>query len=259
MARLIVTRYKIHAGANKKVNIRIAVLADLHSRRGMRTAEIFDKTAALHPDLILLPGDTFEVLDGTRREDMAAGLELLQRLSALAPTYLSLGNHENGGARSWNALKWARKSQRRDRALTSEIKLIRECGVTVLDDEFAYLDGVLIGGLTSGFIRDDHAPRLEWLDGFCAHEGPRILMCHHPEYYEKYLKDARLDLVVSGHAHGGQWRIFGRGVFAPGQGFFPRYTSGVHGGVHVISRGLKRARLIPRLFNPPEIVFIDLC
>ena len=66
-----------------------------------------------------------------------------------------------------------------------------------------------------------------------------------------------MDLIVCGHAHGGQWRLFGRGIYAPGQGLFPRYTSGLHGGVCVISRGLSGCTRIPRIFNPPEIPLIE--
>ena len=61
---------------------------------------------------------------------------------------------------------------------------------------------------------------------------------------------------MSGHAHGGQWRIFGRGVYAPGQGIFPKYTSGVIDGRCVISRGLSNHTHVPRIFNPPELVMV---
>jgi predicted MPP superfamily phosphohydrolase len=67
-----------------------------------------------------------------------------------------------------------------------------------------------------------------------------------------------MDLIVCGHAHGGQWRLFGRGVYAPGQGLFPKYTSGVLDGVCVISRGLGNHTRVPRIFNPPELVLISL-
>ena len=64
------------------------------------------------------------------------------------------------------------------------------------------------------------------------------------------------DLILSGHAHGGQIRLFGRGLFAPGQGIFPKYTSGIHGSM-IISRGLSNTGgMIPRLFNRREIVYI---
>ena len=73
-----------------------------------------------------------------------------------------------------------------------------------------------------------------------------------------HIKQQDIDLVVSGHAHGGQWRFFGRGVFAPGQGLFPKYTAGVHDDRLVISRGLKKTVMPPRIFNPLEIVVIDI-
>jgi predicted MPP superfamily phosphohydrolase len=81
-------------------------------------------------------------------------------------------------------------------------------------------------------------------------------LCHHPEYRDKYLKDRSIDLILSGHAHGGQIRLLGRGLYAPGQGIFPKYTSGIHANM-IISRGLSNtAGFIPRLFNPREIVYI---
>ena len=107
----------------------------------------------------------------------------------------------------------------------------------------------------SGIINEGGEPDTSWLDDFCSVDAPKVLLCHHPEYYERYLKDRAIDLTVSGHAHGGQWRFFGRGVFAPGQGLFPKYTYGVHDGRFVISTGLKVSS-IPRFFNPPEVVLL---
>ena len=127
---------------------------------------------------------------------------------------------------------------------------------------------ILVGGLTSGITLDlrendwnsgttSRPPQLEWLEDFAARDGYHILLCHHPEYYPRYLKPYdSIDLVLSGHAHGGQWRFFDRGIFAPGQGFFPKLTSGVHQRL-VISRGLSNTTRFPRLNNPCEIVYID--
>jgi hypothetical protein len=78
------------------------------------------------------------------------------------------------------------------------------------------------------------------------------------EYYPKYFKDMPLDLIVSGHAHGGQWRFFGRGVYAPGQGILPKYTSGLHDGRFIVCRGLGNPHLVPRINNKPEIIEIDI-
>ena len=85
----------------------------------------------------------------------------------------------------------------------------------------------------------------------------KILLCHHPEYYPTVLADLGMDLIVCGHAHGGQWRFFGRGIYAPGQGLFPRYTAGLHGGHCIISRGISGCTHIPRIFNAPEIPLIS--
>jgi len=86
----------------------------------------------------------------------------------------------------------------------------------------------------------------------------KILLSHHPEYYAQYIKATKIDLTVSGHAHGGQWRFFGQGIFAPGQGFFPKYTAGVHDDRLIISRGLGNPHPIPRFNNPPELVIVEI-
>jgi predicted MPP superfamily phosphohydrolase len=77
------------------------------------------------------------------------------------------------------------------------------------------------------------------------------------------LRDHPIDLVLSGHAHGGQIRLFGRGLFSPGQGLLPFYTGGIYSGPYgkmIVSRGMANTAPppIPRLFNPREIVIIDL-
>ena len=100
-------------------------------------------------------------------------------------------------------------------------------------------------------------PDIGWLEEFERQPGYRILLCHHPEYYPRFLKGRDIDLILSGHAHGGQWRIGRQGIFAPSQGLFPRLTEGVHDGRLVISRGLANRTPVPRLNNPPEIVYIQ--
>ena len=91
-----------------------------------------------------------------------------------------------------------------------------------------------------------------------AENGAKILLCHHPEYYKTYLKDKKIDLIVAGHAHGGQWRLGRLAAFAPGQGIFPKYTKGVYDKRLVVSTGLKKSGRIPRIFNKPEIVYINI-
>lgn len=98
----------------------------------------------------------------------------------------------------------------------------------------------------------------ERLRRFAALDGYKILICHHPEYYERYVKPLPIDLMLCGHAHGGQVRIFGRGIFSPGQGFFPKYTSGIYDGRLAVSRGLANHSALPRVFNDTEVVFLNL-
>ena len=106
------------------------------------------------------------------------------------------------------------------------------------------------------FAIGDTPPLLDWLDAFCAEPGFHVLLCHHPEYYPRYLRARGIELILSGHAHGGQIRLFGQGLFSPGQGIFPKLTSGVTDGRLVVSRGLANCQIVPRLFNPPVLVYI---
>ena len=117
---------------------------------------------------------------------------------------------------------------------------------------------LVIGGLGSGLLNPGHAPDMAWLDDFTATPGYKLLLCHHPEYFDRHLRPYPIDMIVSGHAHGGQWRIFGRGVYAPDQHLFPKYTSGVHEGRLVISRGVANTvSPIPRFFNRREVVMVE--
>ncbi len=228
------------------------------------------------PELILIAGDfvyaspprTPGVL---KMQESLPALELLEACASLATTCVSLGNHE-----------WMLHAADLDR--------IAGTGAVVLDNRFVTLtvDGapLCIGGLSSARMSAyqrwrklqagpalypdpprslwsrDPLPELCWLSGFEAQEGYKLLLCHHPEYAPRYLSHRRIDLILSGHAHGGQWRYYSqrkqswRGVYAPGQGFFPERTEGVCGN-QIISRGLSNMSVIPRLWNPPELVYIS--
>ena len=235
-----------------------AVISDLHSGKKTVISDMIKTVKENRPDYILMPGDIFERLDGSEPELKVAGFELIGTLSQICPVFMSIGNHENGGIGSWNVIKWSKIKSLPKIFDCDELDRIFECGATLLDDGYVIEDGIAFGGLSSGLINENRTPDISWLDGFCELDVPKVLLCHHPEYYKKYLKDRNIDLIVSGHAHGGQWRVFGRGVFAPGQGIFPKYTSGVHDGHFVISRGLDPSGTIPRIFNTPEIVFVSV-
>jgi predicted MPP superfamily phosphohydrolase len=228
--------HRIKAGLEKP--LRAAVVSDLH---GSSAEDLLEELKSLEPNLILCPGDT---LHSASLEDN--GLDFLRRAVGIAKTFCSLGNHEvkHGG-------------DIRD--------AIRATGAVLLDNEYAEHAGLVIGGLSTGYrageeqsrIKEPPAPNVKALDGFFAAEGFKLLLSHHPEYYPKYLCGKGADLILSGHAHGGQWRIFGRGVFAPGQGLFPKYTSGFYGKM-LVSRGLSNNTFIPRIFNKPELIILEL-
>ena len=103
-----------------------------------------------------------------------------------------------------------------------------------------------------------------WLYDFCEVNPPTSFKYIHSTYKDnpflndEYIRELDIDLTLSGHAHGGQWRVFGRGVFAPGQGILPKYTSGMHENRFIVSRGLANNAFVPRLFNSTELIFIEV-
>ena len=232
---IAVSEYTVKMNISSPIDAVIA--SDLHDKP--ICTEAAEKIRSLSPDIILIPGDLFEHF-----EDQKYALDFLYSVGEAAEVYYSIGNHDrlNGDAAA----------------------RIKDSGAILLDNSFAMRGELCICGLTSGVTAGDHhtektpPPDLEKLKELAAVNAPKLLLCHHPEYYEKYIRDKAIDLTVSGHAHGGQWRIFGRGVYAPGQGIFPKYTAGVHEGRLVVSRGLANHTFIPRIFNSPEIVLLHI-
>lgn len=157
----------------------------------------------------------------------------LMKASEIAPTVVSLGNHE--------------------RYLTEEDEeVIRSAGVQILNNSSVEIKGVLFGGIPSKQSgRIDHI----FLEKFSRREGYKILLCHHPEYY-KTIAPYNIDMVVSGHAHGGQIRVWNRGIFSPGQGLLPKLTKGVYDNRLVVSAGCSNTAAIPRIGNPCEVVVV---
>ena len=234
---MYISNYKINAGL--EAPLKAVVVADLHSNP---FDELMEKLKALSPDLILCPGDFIH-----RADPSESGLDFLREASGLCSVFCSMGNHEVKHGRD----------VRDD---------IRATGAILLDNEFVSFGDITIGGLSTGYsqeikqsrLKPPPPPEIGKLDVFFEKKGFKILLSHHPEYYDRYLKDKAVDLIISGHAHGGQWRIFGRGIFAPGQGLFPKYTSGFYDGKLLVSRGLSNKTKIPRIFNSPEIIILEL-
>ena len=229
--------------------LKIALASDLHDSPIDLPLKLLREQA---PDLILIPGDLTDDIE--IKKGAFQTLAFLKECAFIAPTYYSLGNHEIRCYHKGNP--WRKPipepvpdAFRHDVAKT---------GAILLDNESVRLGELLICGLTSGINGKKNEPDKATLAAFCKEKAKiKLLLCHHPEYYPTDLADKGFDLIVSGHAHGGHWRIFNRGVYAPGQGLFPKYTSGVIGGKCVISRGLGDHTKIPRIFNPRELVIIE--
>ncbi len=230
------TVYTINAPV--PAGLKFVFLSDIHEKN---TDEAYAKTVSAAPDAVLVSGDYIQ--NGGEYEK---GLALLKKLSAGLPVFVSLGNHE---------FKFGGDI----RAVT------RETGATLLDGSFTEFSSVKIGGLTSGFegtrqgtFKKTPPPDTGFIKEFDGEPGFKILLCHHPEYYPRYLKNTGIDLILSGHAHGGQWRFFGRGLYAPGQGIFPKYTSGLYDGRLVVSAGVGDSHSVPRINNDYEIIIIEI-
>ena len=249
------TRYKIPASSSG-IRFKAAIVADLHDYPYHEILPILERE---QPDLILIPGDLTEWLK-SGSVPSRSGLGLLPKCAAIAPTFYSLGNHEIGAChgRIYKA-KLAGQDTLPPYVMPARWKnAIEETGAILLDGNFVTHGDLVIGGLGSALLNPEWIPDLGWLDGFTQTPGYKLLLCHHPEYFDRYLRPYPIDLIVSGHAHGGQWRIFGRGVYAPDQNLFPKYTSGVHEGRLVISRGVANTVApIPRFFNRREVVVVE--
>lgn len=271
---IVTTKYVL--SSKSLPTMRIALVADLHERDGAYVVDILGKEK---PDLILAAGDILErctpgeseytqkminewqgyVNDGSLRykfirfllhagdflhvrdQKFSGGMSFLEQISKIAPVYYGVGNHE------WYFYP-------------EDLEFFDKCGITLLDNRHTQTDflsaqgPVQVGGLST---RHD----LAWLDTFAAVKGSKILICHQPEYYKKFIRGTKrdtFDLIVSGHVHGGQLRIGKRGVLAPGQGFFPELIYGVYDDKLVISSGLSNTTSVPRWGNPMEVVIIDI-
>lgn len=246
--KMITTHYQIPC-AKLSRPVRISVVADLHGNPHDRLLEALRAEA---PDVILIPGDLTDYEDLI--SERPACLGFLRACASLAPTFYSIGNHETGCYRGGKLF-----SKPRQRPIPAAFAdRVAATGARLLRNEAVPCGELTICGLDSGLDGKTNLPDPSALASFAALPGVRVLLCHHPEYYVPYISKTDIDLTVCGHAHGGQWRFFGRGVFAPDQGLFPKYTSGLlDGGRCVISRGLGNHTHVPRINNPRELVIIE--
>lgn len=269
MNSIQVTNYEL----DTRVGLRLALVTDLHS---MPYDDLLTLIKEENPDVILLAGDTLErqeegkskwdfltmeqwqclpemkgsmvslmrVLDrlvehngveAEEKEDL--GLAFLHDINGLAPVFMSVGNHE-----------WYFTDE--------DEKFFKDNSITVLDnaDVQVTIKGkkLRIGGLSTRYD-------MEWLKRYSQKDGIKILLCHHPEHYKYMIKDKidTFDLVLSGHYHGGQWRMGNIGVYVPRIGLMVPNVRGWFG-KQIISAGVSNTTRFPRWGNPRELVMIRI-
>ncbi|WP_163654621.1 metallophosphoesterase [Listeria sp. PSOL-1] len=239
-------------------------LSDLHSSKfGRANHKLLEIVKRVEPTGIFLTGD---LLDGDEWIDVA--ISLVRKLVKICPVFYINGNHEQRSAFYEELLIF-----------------LKQAGVTILENEHCLLEAegetIVVAGVT------DPSFALEELEGeeltksekfklglevlkeniISATKNIRedqftILLSHRPEFWALY-QTMPVDLILAGHAHGGQIRLpFTEGLFAPGQGFFPKITAGSHqqnGRELIVSRGLGNSVFfVPRVLNNPEVVVLTL-
>lgn len=226
---------------------RIVQLSDLHSKTFLRENEsVMRELNRLHPDIIVMTGD---MLDGGSHPDIGATQRFMEKAAQIAPCYYVFGNHEH------------LFSQER---LNPYLEKIAEYGVQYLNNETVQIESKT--GQTLSLIgMDDNSLQANILQTRAKEAGDnfKILLAHEPQLLEESYAPAGVDMVFSGHAHGGQIRIpfTGQGLWAPDQGAFPKMTAGVckaDDTTMYISRGLGNSAFPLRLCNHPEIVSVTL-
>lgn len=233
--------------------IRAVQLTDLHNYQyGRDNQRLIAKIQKQKPDVIFMTGDMLN--EDEDRTDIL--LHLVREACAIAPVYFSLGNHEVGYEKTYG-----------EGDLTEQLEA---AGAVVLEKE--YVDTkiagqeVRIGGDYGYLLPEDWEDGSEqrFLEAFVQADRLKILLSHVPEglLLWKSMEYWDVDLVFSGHVHGGQVRVpFVGGLFDPEEGFFPTYTRGMFScgnGTMILSAGLGSSRGIPRVNNLPEIVVCDI-
>ena len=232
-------------------NFSIAHISDLHNAEyGKNNEKLIDILKAESPNIIAITGDLID----SNHTNLEVALSFAQQAVKIAPCYFVTGNHEAWVGSQYEELKTS----------------LENAGVTVLQDEAIELNYgdeciQLIGLNDPDFSERDSSLSESILETKLSQvnisNGFTILLSHRPECFNVY-QNKNIDLVLSGHAHGGQFRLpFLGGVIAPNQGLFPKYDAGIYtenGTTMIVSRGIGNSIIPVRINNRPEIVIIEL-
>ncbi len=238
---LQITRIDI---ASSKVNndFSIVHLSDLHGKTfGKASHSLITKVESLNPDIIVFTGDLVD-----KNSSIDKSVETLERLTSIGPVYYVPGNHEY-----------------RSNKLSNLYSRLEQTSVIVLENQSHEIEHgnrtISIFGID--YLADSSKEINSRLAEFAGQDMYKIVLDHYPENFSNHIS-YDIDLVLSGHAHGGQFILpFLGGLYSPGQGFFPKYYRGIYTEDNtsmVVSRGLGNSVIPIRLFNRPEIVHIRL-
>jgi len=244
---VVVSRYEYQ---NSKISgdldgYKIAQISDLHNKSfGENNKVLIDLLKKESPDIIVVTGDLVD----SRRTDIYVAINFVSQAITIAPVYYVSGNHEE---------------RLSDEKLDSLYKGLENIGVVILNNKSITLKTAdntpfYLLGVNNKNLKDNTLKKMvSKLDS----DKLMILLAHRPQFLDNY-SNAGVDLVFSGHAHGGQIRLpFIGGLLAPDQGFFPKYTAGsyeVSDTTMIVSRGLGNSLFPIRIFNRPDLVIVTL-
>ena len=233
-------------------NFRIVQISDLHNAEfGENNEKLLLMLKQADADIIAITGDMID----SRNTDIDVAISFAQKAVNIAPVYYVNGNHESRVLGEYEKLKQG----------------LTDAGVTILENSSADItigdEAITLIGINDPTFRMDIMD--DTMEQNIAHQlvnvipdndNYKVLLAHRPEYFDVYA--GKVDLVLSGHAHGGQFRIpFIGGLVAPGQGFFPEYYEGSHikeNTEMIVSRGIGNSIIPFRINNKPEIIVAEL-
>lgn len=236
---------------------RIVQISDLHNAKfGKDNQKLVDRIRECEPDMIVLTGDIVD----SNHTNVDRAVQFVDEIVKICPVYYVTGNHEY----------WLEASEY-DELMSG----LTGAGAVILDDQVVEIsrgdakfrlvgldDRSLSDGTLGTLLNDQAGQKEETADNENSEKKEfTVVLAHEPQYLARYAS-AGVDLVLSGHAHGGQFRLpFVGGIVAPDQGFLPEYTAGEYymdGTEMIVSRGLGNSVIPVRLFNYPEIVCVEL-
>lgn len=233
-------------------NFKIIQISDYHNSKSKKLNEdLIDAIKNEKPNIIVITGDFID----SRNTNIDVSIDLIKNIKEVAPIYYVTGNHESGIIKSYEELKEKMQEQ-------NVIVLENETDVIEIEDSKINIIGINDPQmLRESLTEDSYIIDNELEDSNYDNTIFSILLSHRPEAFSTYVEN-NVDLVLSGHAHGGQIRLpFIGGIVAPNQGLFPKYANGLFKESNtsmIVSRGIGNSIMPLRVNNRPELVIVTL-